>query len=57
MDHNPVFKLVLSNPLGGAVLGQRTECRVIIMPGSKVRGRERDAERAVNDSNTTLLTT
>lgn len=52
-----MFKLVLSNPLGGAVLGQRTECRVIIMPGSKVRGRERDAERAVNDSNTTLLTT
>ncbi|KAJ9532060.1 hypothetical protein QJQ45_003779 [Haematococcus lacustris] len=31
-----VFKLVLANPMGGAVLGRRTECRVIILPGSKL---------------------
>ncbi|KAF5828366.1 hypothetical protein DUNSADRAFT_17737 [Dunaliella salina] len=28
-----VFKTVLSNPLGGAVLGKRTMCRIIIVPG------------------------
>jgi hypothetical protein len=28
-----VFKAVLSNPLGGAVLGKRSVCRVIMVPG------------------------
>ena len=28
-----VFKSELTNPMGGAVLGKRTVCRVIIIPG------------------------
>ncbi len=29
------FKVELSNPLGGAILGTRTECRVIITPNAR----------------------
>jgi hypothetical protein len=36
---NAVFKLCLTNPLGGAVLGRRTECRIIIVPGSKLQSK------------------
>lgn len=32
---SPAFRLMLSNPLGGVMLGQRKECRVVLVPGSK----------------------
>lgn len=33
------FKLSLSNPLGGVMLGQRKDCRVVIVPGNKLSGK------------------
>ena len=31
------FRLTLSNPVGGVILGSRAECRVLIVPGSKLK--------------------
>ena len=31
------FRLMLSNPVGGVILGTRAECRVLIVPGSKMK--------------------
>lgn len=33
------FKLSLGNPLGGVMLGQRKDCRVVIVPGVKLSGK------------------
>jgi solute carrier family 8 (sodium/calcium exchanger) len=33
------FKLTISNPLGGVMLGQRKECRVVVVPGNKLSGK------------------
>jgi len=47
-----VFKVILSNPLGGAVLGKRAICRVIMVPGrsklSKSKVEQRGQRRAVS---------
>lgn len=38
--HSVAFKLVLSNPMGGAVLGRRQECRVVLVEGSRLGGEQ-----------------
>uniref|UniRef100_A0A7S3VKC0 Calx-beta domain-containing protein n=1 Tax=Dunaliella tertiolecta TaxID=3047 RepID=A0A7S3VKC0_DUNTE len=44
-----VFKIVLSNPLGGAVLGKRAMCRIILVPGrnapSKIKSNTKRSRR------------
>jgi hypothetical protein len=31
------FRLMLSNPTGGVILGTRCDCRVVILPGKKLK--------------------
>ena len=38
------FRLTLSNPVGGVILGSRSDCRVVIIPGHKQRVRAGKSE-------------
>lgn len=35
MQSSLSFKLLLHNPMGGAVLGRRTQCRVVLVEGTR----------------------